>query len=199
MKIRKAVVPLVVCTALVLGGCSAGGDGASSTSSSPAAIEVEEQLVTVDVRIARSLFDPDGSLTDDEIVAGAAENGIVAVVDGDTVIYTMTKPQRDEMLDQMRSSAQEAADELVADDTNSVTGVEFNDSMTSFTVSVDADRYTQLESLMALGFYIQGALFQQFDGVATDDIDVIVEFVDDATGEVLNTGSYQEMRENLEQ
>ena len=32
-----------------------------------------------------------------------------------------------------------------------------------------------------------------------DDIDVIVEFVDDATGAVLDTGSYREMGENLGQ
>ncbi|KJL38376.1 hypothetical protein JOD63_002951 [Microbacterium terrae] len=200
VKIRGAIASLIACSVFVLGGCSAGGDAATSNSSaSPATIEVEEDLVTVDVRIARSLLDQNGSLTDEEIVAGAQENGIAAVVEGDTVVYTMTKPQRDEMLAQMRSSAQDAADELIADDTNSVTGVQFNDAMTSVKVSVDAAKYGALESFLALGFYIQGALYQQFNGVAPDDIDVIVEFVDEATGEVLDTGSYQEMRENLGQ
>ncbi len=200
MKIRGVLVSLIACAAFVLGGCSAGGQGAASSSSaSPAAVEVEENLVTVDVRIARTLLDQSGSMTDEEIVAGAKENGLAAVVDGDTVVYTMTKPQRDEMLAQMRSSAEHAADELIADDTNSVTGVEFNDAMTTFKVSVDASRYGALESLLALGFYIQGALYQQFNGVGQDDIDVVVEFVDDTTGEVLDTGSYQEMRANLGQ
>lgn len=200
VKTRSVVVLLIACTAFVLGGCSAGGgDTVDGSSASPAAIEVEEDLATVDVRIARSLLDQSDSLTDEEIVAGAAENGIIAVVDGETVVYTMTKPQRDEMLAQMRSSANEAADELIADDTNAVTDVEFNDSMTSIKVSVDAARYGALQSLLALGFYIQGALYQQFNGVSSDEIDVIVEFVDDQTGEVLDTGSYQQMRENLEQ
>ncbi|MBN9202755.1 MAG: hypothetical protein J0H70_15620 [Microbacterium chocolatum] len=172
---------------------------ASSTSASAAAIEVEEQLVTVDVRIARSLLDQSGALTDEQIVAGASENGIAAVVDGDAVVYTMTKPQRDEMLASMRSSVQDAADEVIADESNSVTAVEFNDSLTSFRVSVDPARYGALESLLALGFYIQGALYQQFSSVAPDDIDVIVEFVDNVSGEVLDTGSYQDMRDNLGQ
>lgn len=199
MKIRVAIASLVACSALALGGCAASGDNAASGSASPGAIEVEEQLVTVEVRIARSLLDQGGALTDEEIVANAREKGITAVVDGDTVVYTMTKSQRDQMLAEMRSSARDAADELIADQSNSVTGVEFNDSMTSFTVSVDAARYGTLESLLALGFYIPGALYQQFNGVASDDIDVTVEFVDDATGEVLDTGSYQEMRKNLGQ
>lgn len=200
MKIRGALSACIVGAALVLSGCSgAGVDAANSSSASPAAIKVEEQLVTVDVRIARSLLDQGGALTDEEIVSGASENGIAAVVDGDTVVYTMTKSQRDEMLAAMRSSAQDAADELIADETNSVTAVGFNDSMSSFQVSVDAARYGALESLLALGFYIQSALYQQFNGVAPDGIDVIVEFVDDVTGEVLETGSYQDMRENLGQ
>ncbi|ANG86407.1 hypothetical protein A8L33_14525 [Microbacterium aurantiacum] len=200
VKIRGALGACIVGTALVLSGCSGGGeDPAGSTSASPAAIEVEEQLVTVDVRIARSLLDQSGALTDEQIVAGASENGLAAVVDGDSVVYTMTKQQRDDMLASMRSSAQDAADEVIADESNSVTGVEFNDSMTSFRVSVDAARYGALESLLALGFYIQGALYQQFSSVAPDDIDVIVEFVDNVSGEVLDTGSYQDMRDNLSQ
>lgn len=88
---------------------------------------------------------------------------------------------------------------LIADDTNSITAVEYDDAMTKFRVSVDAARYTQFESFYVLAFYMQGALYQQFSGVAPDDVDIAVEFVDQATGEVLDTGSYQEMRENFPQ
>jgi hypothetical protein len=33
--------------------------------------------------------------------------------------------------------------------------------------------------------------------VSPEEADVTVQFVDDASGEVLNSGSYQEMRANL--
>ncbi|RZT66495.1 hypothetical protein EV140_0035 [Microcella alkaliphila] len=201
VSVRTAVVSVVFCMVAVLGGCSgveseSPEPGASST---PGAIEVEEQIFTVDVTLARSLLDPARSLTDEEIISGAADNGISAAVAGDEVVYTLTKAQRDEMLTQMRSSAQEAIDEMVADDSNSVTGVDFNEEMTSFEVSVDGARFAPLEGLLVLGFYVQGALYQQFDGVPVDEVDVLVEFVDDTTGEVLETGSYQEMRTNLGQ
>ncbi|KJL45017.1 hypothetical protein [Microbacterium trichothecenolyticum] len=199
--VRNAVASTVVCVVFVLGGCSAGGAGETSggSTSTPGAVEVKEELLTVDMRIARSLLDPDGTLTDDAIVAAASEKGFAAVVDGDVVVYTMTKPQRDEMLADMRSSAQTAVDEMIADDSNSVTGVEFDDTMTSFRVAVDATRFSQLESFLVLAFYLQGALYQQFAGVAQDNVDVKVDFVDDATGEVLHSGSYQEMQKNLGQ
>lgn len=197
---RLVVLSFVIAGALALGGCSAATvQSPAGASSSAPAIEVEEAVTTVDVRIARSLFDQDDALTDEQIVAAAREKGIAATVDGDTVVYSMTRAQQAEMLEQMRSSAQDAADDLVADETNAVTAVEFDDAMTSFTVFVDGARHGTLQSLLALGFYLQGALFQQFNGVGADDIDVVVSFVDDATGEVLDTGSYQEMRKNLQQ
>ncbi len=200
MKIRHAFISATAAGAMLLGGCAATDDVAtSSASATPAAIEVDEQLVTVDVRVAKSMLDPEGALSDDEIIASAKENGLSAVVEGDTVVYTMTKSQRDEMLAGMRSSARESADDLVADDANSVTAVDFDDEMTSFTVSVDPAKYSAMEGFLVLGFYMQGALLQQFQGISADDIDVTVDFVDDSTGEVLDSGSFQDMRKNLDQ
>ncbi|MFC9918259.1 hypothetical protein [Agromyces binzhouensis] len=200
MSVRSAAASAMICAALVFVGCAAADSGASvnGVDSTDGPIEVEENLATVDVRIARSLADPEGSMSDEEIVSAAAEKGMTAAVDGDAVIYTLTKTQRDEMLDELRSSAQDAVDGIIADDSNSVTAVEFNDSMTAFKVSVDAERFSPFESLLVIGFYLQGALYQQFAGTSADDLDVVVEFVDDATGEVLESGSYQEWRTNLE-
>lgn len=203
MKNRSAILALVAATALALSGCSAVDSASPDRESSPEAssapaIEVDEAIATVDVRIARTLIDQESALTDQQIIDAAADQGLQAAIDGDAVVYTMTRTQQADMLAQMRSSARDAADGLVADDTNSVTAVEFDDSMTSFKVRVDGERYGSLEGLLALGFYMQGALFQQFSGVGVDEIDVIVDFVDDATGEVLNSGSYQDMRERLQ-
>jgi len=201
--IRGVLASTLVVSMLALGACS-GAAGAPATSvsasASPsgAAIEVDESLLTVDIRLARTLLDPDATLTDEQIVDAAAGKGITATVEGDTVVYTMTKAHRDEMLTQMRASAQSSADELAADDSNSVTDVEFNEAMTDFKVTVDGSRYSQLESLLVIGFYLQGALYQQFAGTAVDDVDVRVEFVDGATGAVLNTGSYQEWRSKIQ-
>lgn len=198
-RVRSVVVSVVICAAFALSGCAAAEDdeskGGSDATSGP--IAVEEDLVTVDVTVARSLIDPDGTLADEEIASAAAEKGMTVVVDGDAVVYTMTKPQRDELLAEVRSSAQETVDGIVGDDSNSITAVEFDDAMTRFSVSVDGARYSPLESLLVIGFYLQGALYQQFAGTSPDEVDVTVEFVDDATGDVLETGSYQEWRENF--
>ncbi|WHE35071.1 hypothetical protein [Microbacterium sp. BDGP8] len=198
MKARPAIAALIAVAVLSLGACSAGGERGPDASSTTPAIEVEEAIATVDIRLPRTLIDQEGVLADEQIVDAAEQEGISAVIDGDAVVYTMTRAQQADMLAQMRASAQTAADGLIADETNSVTAVEFNEAMTSFKVHVDAERYGALESLLALGFCIQGALFQQFSGVGADDVDVVVEFVDDATEEVLDSGSYEDMRERVQ-
>lgn len=199
MKARPAIAALIAVAVLSLVACSAGGETRPDASSTTPAIEVDEAIATVDIRLPRTLIDQEGVLADEQIVDAAEQEGISAVIDGDAVVYTMTRAQQADMLAQMRASAQTAADGLVADETNSVTAVEIDEAMTSFKVHVDAERYGALESLLALGFYIQGALFQQFSGVGADDVDVVVDFVDEATGEVLNSGSYEDMRQRIQQ
>lgn len=194
-RICTVSLPVILVAALALTGCAAtpapaGGDDEAG------AVQVDESLLTVDMTIARSLLDMQDTMTDEEIIEAAESKGFSARVEGDSVIYTMTKAQRDEMLEGMREGIRESADELIADEENSVTAIEVNDEITSFRVSVDGSRYNAFESFLVLGFYLQGALYQQFAGVDANDADVKVEFVDDATGEVLNSGSYQEMIAN---
>lgn len=192
--LRTASVPMILVAALALTGCAA--SPAPADGDDAGAVQVDEGLFTVDMTIARSLLDMQDTMTDAQIIEAAEGKGFSARVEGDSVVYTMTKAQRDELLEELRSSIRESADELIADEENSVTAIEMNDDMTSFRVSVDGARYNPFQSLLVLGFYLQGALYQQFAGVSPTDADVAVQFVDDATGEVLNSGSYQEMLAN---
>ena len=199
------VLTLVAITA-VLGACSgqaeqpggASAAGLSSSASAPA-VEVDEGLLSVDVAIRRSLIDPEGELTDEQIIQSAKDNGMAAVVNDDTVTYTMTRKQQQEMLDRMRASIQESTDELVNDASNSFTDIGFNDDLTAFTVEVDGQRYSVFESFYAVVLFVGGGLFQQFSGVEADDLDVEVQFVDNASGEVLESGSLRDWLDQQEQ
>lgn len=115
-----------------------------------------------------------------------------ATADGDTVTYTMSRRQQRELLIQLKTSLDGANEDMVDDGGNSFTAIDVNDEMSAVTVKVDKDSYTEFEALYALAFYVQGGLYQQFSGVEADKVDVKVEFVDDATGEVLNSGTLKE-------
>lgn len=82
---------------------------------------MEEDLLTVDVRVSPSLLDPNDTLTDEDLAASAGKEGMSAVVDGHAVIHTVTKPQREQMLTEMRTSNHSSVDDLIADESNSIT------------------------------------------------------------------------------
>ncbi|MPM72131.1 hypothetical protein SDC9_119104 [bioreactor metagenome] len=119
---------------------------------------------------------------------------MTAVVNPDgSVTYTMTRAQQKQMLDETKVNVQDSIAGFVNDPENSFTAVEVNDEMSQFTVKVDAARYSPLETLYGVVFYVSGGLYQQFAGVDSDAVDVTVEYVDDATGEVLDSGSLREL------
>jgi hypothetical protein len=171
-----------------------GAPGAvSAQSTTPPAVKVDQGLLTVDVTIRRSLLDPDGKTTDEQILQAAKDKGMKAVVNADqTVTYTMTRTQQKQMLDGLRTSMRDSITKLVDGGQTSITAVDVSDDMTSFTAKVDGARYGMMDAFYALAFYVQGGLFQQFSGVAAEKVDVQVQFVDDKSGKVLNSSSYRD-------
>lgn len=175
------------------GGAESGGVGESTPSPTPA-VQVDEGQQTIDITVQRSLVAGDTETTDDQIVQAAKDKGMTAVVNPDgSVTYTMTRAQQKQMLDETKVNVQDSIAGFVNDPENSFTAVEVNDEMSQFTVKVDAARYSPLETLYGVVFYVSGGLYQQFAGVDSDAVDVTVEYVDDATGEVLDSGSLREL------
>lgn len=164
---------------------------------SSAGVQVDEGLLNVDVTLAASFFEDQ---TAEEIKAEAKENGYsdCKINDDGSVTYTMSKKKHAEMLDEMKASF----DELIAgclegeDEVASFVDIQYNDDFSKIDIYVDAEQYTMWDSLYALIFYITGAYCQAFAGVENDNIDVVVNFIDDATKEVLDTASYKEFVSN---
>jgi hypothetical protein len=62
---------------------------------------------------------------------------------------------------------------------------------------VDPAAYTSWDSLYVMFFYLSGTYYQAFDGKDAEDIDVVVEFIDSVTNEVLESASYREWIEGV--
>jgi hypothetical protein len=156
-------------------------------------IEVDENLLTVDITLPPSFFQ---DMTEDEIIADAKEEGYKSTkvnVDG-SVTYTMSKAKRKEMLKGMKISIDESIEELLEGEerVESFVEIEHNDNLSKVDIYVDPELYSEWDSFYTFQFYMFGAFYQTFDGVATEEIDVIVNFIDNTTKDVLNTGSYKD-------
>jgi hypothetical protein len=188
---------LVLMLLLVMTGCSGNDSTPKENGDKDAVIKVDEDLITVDVTLASSFFT---EMTEDEIKTAAEEAGYISYTinqDG-SVTYVMTKTKRKEMLESYKSGVDETINDYLNGDekVESFKEIKYNDDLSQVDIYVDSSSYSMWDSLHALGFYMYGAFYQNFAGVSSDDIDVVVNFIDNATDETLDTGSYQNFINN---
>jgi len=197
----KKLISLLLAATLVLSLAACGASKSQKAEPVPAEkepeasadIQVDEGLFNVDVTLGAALFQ---GQTEDAIKAAAKENGYSDCkinADG-SVTYTMTKNKRDEMLADMKTSFEELVAGYLEGENAvaSFSDIQYNDDFSKINIYVDAEQYTMWDSLYALTFYASGAYYQAFAGVANDDVDVVVNFIDDATSENLETSSYKD-------
>lgn len=152
-------------------------------------ISADKNLLTVDVTLPASFFE---NSTHEQIEAAAKENGIQKVKfnDDGSVTYTMSKAKHKELLDSLKSSVDESITEILNDKEAypSFVSIKYNNDLTEFTVLCEKDKYKPLDAFAAMIFYIEGNFYQAFNGVDSSSLRTVVKFVDQATGEIIETG-----------
>lgn len=155
-------------------------------------ITVDENLLTVEVTIPASFFEDE---TPEEIQAGAVDSGMISctINDDSSVTYKMSKAKHRELMASLKEQIDSSIDDMLHGDEAiaSFQSVKYNNDMSEFNIYVDKTLYSDWDSFYMLAFYMLGGYYQAFDGVPSEDIDVIVKFIDQATEEVLDTGSYK--------
>lgn len=193
--------------AMGLVGCSGGAESSGNESGGTevsgvesednSTVNVDEGLLTVDITIPATFFE---DTTADEIQENAKEKGFLNCVvnDDGSVTYTMTKSTHRALLDELMNSCDESIAEMLEGENAvaSFKNIEHNDNMSEVNIYVDPDQYGAFDSMYALSFYILGGYYQAFAGVDSNDIDVVVNFIDETNNEILNTASYREYLEN---
>lgn len=166
-----------------------------NSSEDEGAISVDENLLTVEVTVPAWFFEDE---TKEQIEAAAKESGFsgCTVHDDGSVTYKMSKLKRRQILKEYKKDIDETIQEYTSGGENapqSFKSISYNSNVTQFDVRVDRAAYEDswFDSMYALGLYILGGYYQIFDGVPNDQIDVVVNFIDDSTGETIESGSLQ--------
>ena len=160
-------------------------------------VKVDENLLTVEVTLAGSFFEGE---TPEEIKADAKENGMKKCVineDG-SVTYTMTRAKRNKMLDEMKANFEKTYDGFLNGEEKipSFLDIKHNDNFSQIDIYVDKSKYTMWDSMNAMTFYLLGVYYQCFSGADFKEVDVVVNFIDNETEEILDTASYKKFAEN---
>lgn len=195
---KKTLALLLTIVILLLAtGCGSSQTENTSGNNNSDAMEVDENLLTVDITLPASFFE---NQSEEEIKEKALENGCTDCVinDDGSVVYTMTKKAHKEMLKKISDEFDKSVSNLVEGDdkVGSFVSIDHNDNFSEFDVYVDSTKYTSLDNMYVLGFYITGAYYQALSGVDIEKIDIQVDFIDNQTKEVIDTASYKDYVEN---
>lgn len=197
----KKILAILLALSICLSLCACGSGSADNTDNTgeTGPMQVDKGLLTTNITLPASLF---SDMTEEEIHAAAAEAGYSDCrinADG-SVTYTMTNAVYKEKLEEMKESCQQSAAEMLEGE-NAVASfkrIEYNDDFSKFDIYVDSEQFTMWDTFANFTFYISGVYYQLFSGKDMDDVDVTVQYIDDATGEVLESGSYRQYMSNLE-
>lgn len=197
----KKTILLVLCTLILLTGCGGKSkvDEATETEQKEVKEEttktVDKKLLSVDVRIPVGLIEEDGVDLEDTLDEARKTEGINKVTNNNdgTVTLNMTKAKHEEMIKSIKESIDESSEELVSDEENSFIRIETSKDYTNFDVYVDPNKYNTFDMFYDLGFYMQGLLYNSYNG--NDNAEIIVKFIDNDTNEVIEEGSSKALTE----
>lgn len=191
MKIsRKIIIMLTV--VFLLSACS--NSQQTEDSNQKTSIKVEKKLLSKEVTVPKNFLDLIGVTDPQEYINTlVAEKRIKSgkINDYGSVTYSMSPKQHKEFMQYIKDGIVESNQELINDPSTSVTDVKFNDSLSVFDVYVDPNSYSEFESILALGFYVQGGLYRTFNG--DSETNIIVNFINKDTNEILNTADSKDI------
>ena len=208
---KKHLIIAAAALALSLSACGSSTETSQTTAAEQSAESAEAESATErddleaigDVEVEQNLFDVVltipadyiGETTQEELEAEAAEGGYKVVLNDDgSATYTMTKQQHKEMMDEIRSSINQALNEMIgSEDYPNFTAIEANEDFTSFTVTTSASELGLTDGISVLGFYMYGGLYNIFNGTPVDNIHV--DFVNADSGEIISSSNSSEMGE----
>lgn len=202
-KLFNGLLAALMCTNLCA--CSNGSDSvaeASSVSSSEETktLEVDENLLTVEYTIPASFYE---DTTAEEAAQEMIDTGNyidVTINEDGSITAKQTKAKRDEGLVKYRQQIDEQIEEYLngEDAVASFISIDYSNDMDEFSIYVDPNTYSEWDTLYALTFEMSGYFYQLMNGVSVDDMDVIVNFINNDTGEILNTASLRSLLDNAQ-
>lgn len=192
----KKLLILTLCfMALVMGGCKK-KNNQEMVQSTPVpnnmtivengAIGKTEANGKVKISMPNSVFGENAKEKAESIKQKRGFEAVDVQEDG-SVVFTMTKKQHEDWLDDTEDSIEKSAQEVIKG-FRSLKEVDFNDDHTRAEIEADKNMYkSEIERVAAEGVANSMFLYQSMNGVKKEDLKAVVTFVDDETDEVLET------------
>ncbi len=140
----------------------------------------------VDVTFPGEMYDTE--MNDELAESILKETGFDSYVineDG-SITFTASEEKVEEFKDEYVNEVETSLEQLVKDDP-AIESIEHNEEFTEVNVKVDATQLTPMHTLYAYSLMIMAAPYQYINGVSDEYVQVVVNFVDKDTDEVIET------------
>jgi hypothetical protein len=169
------------------------GDGDVTESSGE--IAVDEGLLSTEVRLPRDLFtmgseNPDEFPTQEELQASVDQDGRdieVTVNEDGTVSYRMSRNEFNRFKDDLKASVDETIQTSINEESSIYKSVTYTDDLKEFEVIVNRNAFENSMSFFGLSLLFSAGFYQAFTGVQEGDGFVLINYIDEKTGEVFDT------------
>lgn len=194
MKKKIYAILLAATLAMSLVACGDNDDSKKESETNNDKIEVDENLLTVELTIPSDFV---GETTQEELNQTVEEeDGLKSITlneDG-SATYVMTKKKHKEMMSEIKTGIDEELQAMVgSEDYPNFTKVEANENYTSFTITTTSSELDLAESFSVMSFYMQGGLYNVFNGTPADNIHV--DFVNADSGAIISSSDSSDMAE----
>ena len=172
---------------------------------SPNDIEVDESLLSTEIRLPLDLFTagPGGEVvkpTQEELQASVNEEGFdidVTINSDDTVTYRMSRAEYSRFKKRLKEGLDEGIQDAINSESAVFKSVTYSEDFREFKVVVNRSEYENSFSSFGFGFgiLISASFYQAFTGVDEGDRYVVISYVDEQTNEVFDTYDSREIEE----
>lgn len=197
----KRLIAILCTTVFLLVGCgnsSKGNDGDDTNTSTGnnGSVEVDKNLLDVKLTLPGSIFEGEDI---NAKVEEMKQDGIKeATVNNDgSITIKMSKSKHKEMIAEMKTSVIESFEEMkTSGKFTSIKDIKYNDDFTKITLEVVKSDYENgLDAFATFGIGISSMMYNLYNGVENDKIQVTIEAKDSETGEVFRTVKYPDALE----
>lgn len=128
-----------------------------------------------------------------EVKSWGAKN---IIIDPETraVIVDMTEENYDKYLDGLRLKLERCIENIITDDEKypSISDIKVNDKLNQFNVYCKKNIKTE-KTISAIEIYMDSAAYQVFDGIPQKDATVDINYIDEETGDIIETLSTSQL------
>ncbi|MCF0258702.1 MAG: hypothetical protein HUJ54_02465 [Erysipelotrichaceae bacterium] len=183
---------LIICLCLFAGlaGCS----GTTVTKESAAAAEGSQSSDETAVTVTLPAFLVQGQKEEDLKAAAQKEGYDSCVLNEDgSVTYTMSAQINQQMKEKMHQSFVSSAANMMKskDVPQSYDSVTYNDTGSRIDIEINPSMYKEGDTGYAVALFIPSLYWQCFSGTRPNEADVVINFINKNTGEMIETASYK--------